>query len=84
MKQKFRTLLGAIGINVLDDKQMSYSFFIKTMPLTYMLNKSCALRFCRGDGTLPADPLITKTHIHITTIAVGSLELNPNVKLVSP
>lgn len=54
------------------------------MPLTYMLNKSYTLRFSRGGGTLPAGPLITKTHIHIMAIRVGSLKLNNNVKLVSP
>lgn len=54
------------------------------MPMTYMLNKSHALRFCRGGDTLPAGPLITKTHIHIMAIRVGSLELTNNVKLVSP
>lgn len=50
------------------------------MPLTYMLNKSWALRFCREGGTLPAGALITKTHIHIIAIKVGSLEFNNNVK----
>lgn len=43
-----------------------------------MLNKSYGLRVFRTCGTLPAGPLITKTHIHIMVIIGGSLELNRN------
>ena len=49
-----------------------------------MLNKSHALRFCGDSGTTPAGALVTKTHIHIRAIRVGSLEFSDNVKLVSP
>lgn len=84
MNWKLRTLLGVIGINVLGDKQMSNAFIIKIIPLTYMLHKPHALRFCRDGSTLPAGAPVTKTHIHMMAIRVGSLEFNNNGKLVRP